>query len=143
MRFGEKLKEQRERKKLSQIDLAAEIGVSRRTLINYESGASYPKDRATYFKLAEILDVDVNYLLTENEEFLRQAADRYGKKGLSKAEAILEQTAALFAGGELSEQDQIAFLHEMQALFFDSKEREKERFTSKKKYRKPKKSPEA
>jgi hypothetical protein len=43
----------------------------------------------------------------------------------------LEQAAALFAGGELSEEDQIAFVHEIQGLFLDSKQRAKEKFTPK------------
>jgi len=41
----------------------------------------------------------------------------------------LEQAAALFAGGELSETDQLAFLHNMQALFLESKQIAKEKFT--------------
>ena len=46
------------------------LGVSlRRTITNYEKGESYPKQREIYGKMAEILGVDINYLLTENEEF--------------------------------------------------------------------------
>jgi hypothetical protein len=41
----------------------------------------------------------------------------------------LKQAAALFAGGELSETDQLAFLHNMQALFLESKEIARQKFT--------------
>ena len=44
---------------------------------------------------------------------------------------IKEQTTALFAGGELSEEDQAAFIKEMEALFLDAKEDAK-KFTPKK-----------
>ena len=129
MKFGEKLKEQRKKRGLTQENLAKAIGVRRSTIVNYENGASHPQDRNVYFKLAELFNVDVNYFLTEDEEFLTVAAERYGRRGLAQAQSILEETSALFAGGELSEQDQIAFLHEMQAIFLDSKERARAKFT--------------
>ena len=44
----------------------------------------------------------------------------------------MEQAAALFAGGELSDDDKLAFLHEMQQLYLDSKDRAREKFTPKK-----------
>jgi transcriptional regulator with XRE-family HTH domain len=135
MKFGEKIKEQRGKAGLHQADVAKAIGVSKRTLINYEQGASYPQDRSIYFKLANFFDVDVNYFLTEDEEFLTAAAENYGKRGQEQAGAILQQAAALFAGGELSEADQIAFLRDMQSLFLESKQLAKEKFTPKK-YRK-------
>ena len=72
-----------------------------------------------------------NYLRTEDEEFITDVAQKYGTNGAKQAEAILEQTAALFAGGALSEDDQLAFLHEIQGLYLESKEKAK-RFTPKK-----------
>lgn len=132
MKFGEKLKEQRKKHNLTQEELAKELGFTRRSLVNYERGVSYPKERRLYYRLAEFFDVDVNYFLTEDEEFLTAVAKNYGKHGLDQASVILDQTAALFAGGELSEADQIAFLHDMQRLFLDSKEKAREKFTPKK-----------
>ena len=135
MKFGDKVREQRENAGLTKEKLAKAIGTTARTIANYESGVSYPQDRGVYDKLANLFDVDVNYFYTENEEFLLLAAKNYGKKGLEQANAILEQTAALFAGGELSEIDQIAFLHTMQSLFLESKQIARDKFTPKK-YRK-------
>ncbi len=43
----------------------------------------------------------------------------------------LEQTAAMFAGGEREEEDQIAFLNEIQTFYLDSKKRAK-KYTPKK-----------
>ena len=136
MRFGEKLKKERERQGLTQGELAKALGLTSRTLGNYEKGVSHPQDRAVYFKLAELLEVDVNYLLTEDESFLQTVSEKYGKRGLDRATALLEETSALFAGGELSDGDKRAFAMEMQAIFLDSKERARKKFTPKK-YRKP------
>jgi len=139
MNFGEKLREQRKRHNLSQEQLAEIIDVTVRTLGNYENGKFHPKDRKIYFRLAEYFGVDVNYFLTIDEEFLTAAAESYGRKGQIEAEQILRQTAALFAGGELSEKDQLAFQLEMQEIFFESKNLARKKFTPKK-YRKDNKN---
>ena len=129
MKFGDKVREQRKKAGLSQEDVAKAIGVTKRTLINYEHGTSYPQDRSVYIKLADFFKVDVNYFLTEDEEFITAAAESFGAKGQAQAKLILEQAAALFAGGELSENDQLAFIHTMQDLYLQSKSVAREKFT--------------
>ena len=131
MKFGQKVQEQRKKAGLLQQELADKLGVTKRTLANYEGGNSYPQNRGLYAKLAEIFKVDINYFLTEDEEFLTQAAEIYGKKGQAQAQIILNQAAALFAGGELSEKDEIAFLHDMQAIFLESKKIAKNKYSNK------------
>ena len=135
MTFGEKLQAQRERNELTKEELAKKLGVTRRTVYNYENGSSYPQDRSMYYKLADFFGVNVNHFLTENEEFLTAAAETYGRKGQVQAKYVLEQAAALFAGGELSESDQIGFLRDMHNLFLESKEIARKKYTPKK-YRK-------
>ena len=132
MKFGEKVKDLRGSKGLTRAELGKEIGVSPRTILYYEHGESYPRNREIYIKLAELFSVDVNYLLTEDEEFLAETTTKYGRRGRIQAEDILAQASALFAGGELSDEEEIAFIHEMQGLFLDSKKRAREKFTPKK-----------
>ncbi len=129
MKFGDKLKEQRARRGLKQEDVAAAIGTTVRTLIRYEQGKSYPKSREVYRKFADFFEVDINYFLTEDEEFITEAAEKYGRRGMSQAQSVLEQASALFAGGDLSDDDKLAFLHEMQQIYLDSKERAQKKFT--------------
>jgi len=62
---------------------------------------------------------------------LTEAAEQYGRRGQLQAQEILEQTAQLFAGGFLSDDDELNFQMEMQKIFFDSKMRAK-KFTPKK-----------
>lgn len=131
MIFGEKVKQLRTQKGWSQAELAKRLGKSTRAIAAYESGSSYPRTRDVYRKLAELLDVNVNYLMTENEEFMAEVGEKYGSRGQVQAEAILNQTRELFAGGTLSEHDEIAFLTEMQQIFLDSKKTAKEKFTPK------------
>lgn len=56
MRFGEKLKEARQRNGFSQLCLAEKIGVSRSTIINYEKSKSMP-NVALIERLSAALDV--------------------------------------------------------------------------------------
>ena len=134
MTFGEKLKELRIRKGWTQAELAHNIGKQRRAIIRYESGESYPR-REDYRRLAELLDVDVNYLLTEDEEFMSGVREQYGRRGQLQAEEVFNQARELFAGGELSETDKQAFIAELQEIFLKSKKRAREKYTPKK-YRK-------
>lgn len=132
MIFGEKLRKLRIERGLTQQKLGSLVGLNARTIARYEAGDTYPLSRETYYKLAEHLDVDVNYLLTENESFLTNIRERYGHKGQLQAEAVLGQIRELFAGGALSDADKEAFVKEMQLIFLDSKEAAKEKFTPKK-----------
>lgn len=89
-RFGEKVKSTRESLKLGQEQLANLIGVSRRTIVSYETGNATPREK-TLRKLAEALGVTVRFLINdtcdeptagiEEEPFIQAARDTFGKKG--------------------------------------------------------------
>ncbi|MBQ2284362.1 MAG: helix-turn-helix transcriptional regulator, partial [Clostridia bacterium] len=74
MKFSDKVRELRVKAGMTQQDFASAIGVSLRTVTNYETGDRYPKKREMYAKMAEVLGTDINYLLTENEEFIAKAS---------------------------------------------------------------------
>ncbi len=131
MKFGEKVKRLRRGLLLSQKELAAKIGVTTRSVASYEAGTSYPRYRETYEALAEALGVDVNLLRTEDEAFMEEVGQLYGNRGQRQATAMLEQARELFTGDELSDEDKMAFIIEMQQLFLDSKKQAK-KFTPKK-----------
>ncbi len=131
MRFGEKIRDGRNKIGLTQQELAKKLGVSLRTITNYETGSMYPKKREIYSKLAELLDVDINYLLTEDEEFTIQAQETYGARGAKQADELINQVGALFAGGELSDNDKDAVMRAMQQIYWDAKE-ENKKYTPKK-----------
>lgn len=130
MKFGQKIKDLRLGKGWTQEEMAQKLGKSKRTIIAYENGDTYPRHRSVYAQLSELFGVDINYLLTENEEFITNAAELYGHRGQVQAKDILEQTANLFAGGSLSADDELAFVNEVQRLYLDSKVRAK-KFTPK------------
>ena len=131
MTFGEKIKNLRKAKNLNQTQLANAIGVSLRTIRGWEIEGRYPKQHELYQKLADILGCDVSYLMTEDVSFVTEATEQYGSRGAKQAQQILEQAAAMFAGGKLSDDDKTAFMDEIQMLYLDSKKRAK-KFTPKK-----------
>lgn len=131
MKFGEKLKQARLNAHMTQEALGEAAGLSKRTIINYETCRRYPRERQIYGVLAEILRIETNYLLTEDEEFITEAASKYGARGETEARELISRSAALFAGGELDDDDKLNFLIEIQQLYLDSKERAK-KFTAKK-----------
>lgn len=131
MKFGEKVRKERKNLKLTQQELADKIGVSLRTITNYETGKMYPKKRELYTVLADVLKLDVNYLLTEDEDFTLQAHEQYGYRGAKQAEELINQMGALFAGGELNNNDKDAVMKAMQDIYWDAKE-ENKKYTPKK-----------
>lgn len=131
MTFGEKVKTLRTTKKMSQAQLAQELSVALRTVSGWENQNRYPKKRELYQNLADILGCDISYLMSEEESFITEASEQYGSRGAKQAQQILEQAAAMFAGGELSDEDKTAFMDEIQMLYLDSKMRAK-KYTPKK-----------
>ena len=131
MTFGEKVKSLRTTKNMSQAQLAQELGVALRTVSGWENHNRYPKKHDLYQKLSDILGCDISYLMSEEESFITEAAEQFGSRGAKQAQQILEQAAAMFAGGELSDEDKTAFMDEIQMLYLDSKMRAK-KYTPKK-----------
>lgn len=134
MKFGEKLRKLRTEQSKTQEEVSKAIGVTRRTYISYEQDGRYPRNREIYAKLAEIFNCDVNYLMTEDEEFISSAAEQYGRRGKRQAEELVQELSGMFAGGELSESDMDAVMIALQKAYFDCKADNK-KYTPKK-YRK-------
>jgi transcriptional regulator with XRE-family HTH domain len=127
MRFGERLKELRQRENMTQAELAAALGVTARAIIYYETGQRIPKDMGFYKKASERFKVPLESLLNEREEFIAEA---YAKGGISekrKAEALVAEAGALFAGGVLSDEDKDAVFYALQEAYWFAKTENKKK----------------
>ncbi len=122
MQFGEKIRQARSALRLSQKELAEKAGISLRTLQNYESGERMPKRRETYSILARVLKLDENLLIDEEAEFVLQASELYGRRGENQAQYLVDQVAALYAGGELAEEDMDAMAAALQEAYWQAKQ---------------------
>lgn len=122
MTFGEKVKKARKELGLTQTQLGEKIGVSRRTITSYEADAFPPRTRELYCKLAEVLGVNVNYLLTQEDEFVMDAGEKYRYRGKKGAETLVNELTGLFAGGELAEEDMDELMLAIQKAYVIAKE---------------------
>jgi len=137
MTFSDKIKRAREVAKLTQNELAQEVGVSQRTIASYESGGAKAR-RSTTEKLARALKVSVKYLSDDNctdplediekDEYIDQARALYGAKGVRDMDELLRDNAALFAGGELSQEQKDAFFNAVMTAYITCKEESKKKF---------------
>ena len=125
MNFGNKIKSLREEKGLTQKELADMLGTSLKTISNYEVKGTRPRTMKNFEKLAEIFDVNVNYLLTDEEYFIMQARDTYGYKGAKDAQDLVESMKGLFAGGELPEEDKDVVFKAISEAYWESKKKKK------------------
>mgnify|MGYP000873479674 FL=1 len=146
MTFGEKVKEARLALNLSQTELAQMTGISERSLYTYEQLGTLPR-KNNIRKLAEALHVSVSYLMDDKETdtqsnldkdlFIASARESFGYKGAKEAQEVLGRVNSLFAGGELDDDAKDVFFQAVMAVYMDSKQNAKEKFTPKK-YRKHK-----
>ena len=132
MTFGEKFRKERRNLGLTQKEVADRLGLHLRMITRYESGEAHPRTREAYKKIADLFQVDVNYLLTEDEEFVVHASEQYGARGRMQAQDLIDGMNGLFAGGTLSEKDKDAVMKALQDIYWKSKKRSREKYTPKK-----------
>lgn len=121
MNFTEKLQKLRKQKGLTQAELAEKVGVSSRSIQNYELGSRYPK-RNILDKLCEVLGTKIEYLVS-SDDFLGLVQAEDGAKGVASAQQLLDCAGALFAGGDMSEDDKDKVMLALQKIYWKSKEK--------------------
>ena len=131
MTFGEKIKAERKKLGLTQIELGERIGVTNRVITSYENGKSFPRTREAYKKIADALGVNVNYLLSDDDAFVMEAEEQFGYRGKKGAEKLLAEVTGLFAGGEMAEEDMDELMLGTQEAYVEAKKRNK-KYTPKK-----------
>ena len=137
MTFSDKIKRAREVAKLTQNELAQQVGVSQRTIASYESGGAKAR-RSTIEKLARALKVSVKFLTDddcidpladiEKDDYIDQARAMYGAKGVRDMEELLRENTALFAGGELSQEQKDMFFQAVMTAYVTCKEEASKKF---------------
>lgn len=114
MKFSEKLRQARKSASLTQTELGQKLGVSKNTIINWESGKIYPHNRETYRKIADVLSVNENYLRNEDE----YKADREGLM----PDDLMSRVSAMFAGGDMAEEDMDRFMSAVNRAYWEAKD---------------------
>ena len=123
----------RKYKGLTQAELANKIGMTTRAIQNYESGNRIPKS-AVLEKIAEGLGVTIDDLASEDDKFVIKATEQYGSRGKVDAQQLIENANALFAGGDITEEDKTYVMEALQEAYWRAKIKNKRHIP--KKYRK-------
>lgn len=140
MTFSEKIRSSREMLEITQGELAELVGVSRRTIVAYEAGEATAR-KSTIAKLAKALKVSTKFLSDDNcddpladieqDPYVEQARELYGSVGARDMEALLRDNAALFAGGELSQEQKDVFFEAVMKAYLTCKEEARQKFGKK------------
>ncbi|MDR3210062.1 MAG: helix-turn-helix domain-containing protein [Oscillospiraceae bacterium] len=125
MLFCEKLKQLRRAAGLTQEETAAKLGVTCRAYQNYEAGKVYPKNTGIYGTIATLFDVTADYLLSDEDRYVMDAAAKGGAKSARDVTALVSEVGSLFAGGELSEEDMDKVMQTLNRLYWRAKEKNK------------------
>ena len=125
MKFGEKLKHLRGIKRMTQEEAAKAIGITKRAYVAYELDGAYPRSKKRLDDIANLFEVSVSYLYSDDELFTEQAREKYGARGADQARVLVTELAGMFAGGELSEEDRDAVMHALQKAYWTAKENNK------------------
>lgn len=138
--FAEKVKDARNELGLTQPQLGEMCGVSGRAVQTYEKGEKKPR-QSTMIKLAKALKVSVKFLSDdacenpvediEKDSYIEEARERYGAKGVRDVSALLDENQALFAGGELSDEQKDEFFQAIMSAYLACKEEAKKKFSNK------------
>jgi Helix-turn-helix. len=125
MTFAQRLKEKRTSAQLSQQALADKVGITSRSIQNYENGNRYPNSLAIAVKIAEALQTTSEYLLAEEGPHIFDAAEKGGAKAKRDVKALVEEVTGLFAGGELAEEDKDAVMQAVTEAYWIAKKKNK------------------
>lgn len=125
MRFGEKVRQLRTEKKLSQTELGKLCGLSLRTIRNYEVAGRYPKKREVYSKLAFALGCSINYLLAENED-----SDKTDLSSVGRTVSLINEISSFFADNEISDDDKDSVMRSLKASYSVVKRRRRKKLTA-------------
>lgn len=140
--ISEKIKEQRAALNLKQPELAELVGVSTRSIAAYEKGEKRPREK-TLYQLAKALKVSIKYLKDDECEnptedidkdpYIIHTQENYSTKDAKSVAALLSANKALFAGGDVSEEEKEIFFQEIMRSYLQCKTLAKKKYGKKKK----------
>ncbi len=118
--FSKRLKYLRKMNGLTQKQLAEEVGLTLRTIQNYEMGASLPRSKAVVTRIADYFQVPVSSLFEADDFYIADAERKGGQAAGSEMRILLSDMSALFAGGKLSEEDKAMVMKTLNDLYWES-----------------------
>lgn len=127
MDFSDKLRELRAQKGITQ-DVAAEaIGTSLRSYKSYELGERLPRNRKTYIDIANFYGVDLNYLLTDEDEHVLKLGESRFIPQYADKDRLLAIARTFFANQDTTYAEKEEMFFRLMDLFYHSSRRRRQR----------------
>lgn len=119
--IGERIKKLRERKDLTQKELAKKVDITGATLSRYENDLRVPRAQILS-RLSEALDTTSDYILTG---YIPEDASEQGftRRDISEYDAFIQTASAFFMDDEVAEEDKEALFRDISELFWRAKEK--------------------
>lgn len=140
VRLPEKMRQARAALQMNQTELADKVGVTQRSITDYERGAAIPRP-STIRKLAAALQVTYTYLSDDDcsdpqeganrEDIIENARSQFGSRYASQLNKMLDESVASFAGGDIPSEDMDLFMEAFMNAIALGKERARKKFTPK------------
>lgn len=111
--------------------MAKKVGVSDRTIQNYELGTRRPQNMEVAQKLAEALNTSVDSLLGTSGILVVQAQEKGGAKAARDIDVMVSDVTAAFAGGRLDDEALDGAMQALTKAYWIAKEKNK-KYTPKK-----------
>ena len=129
MQFGDRLKELRLSRKLTQKELGDIFNISDRVIGYYESNNRFPKDQDTLVNIAEYFNVSIDYLLgkSSNPELTVEEEIDVAKKFEELKQSLENTDNLMFCGEILDEETRELLLTSLKQTILTSKIISKER----------------
>ena len=129
--FKDRLRDMRVQAGITQKGLASAVGITERSIQNYELGTRKPNNMEVVQKIADALHTTTEYLLGSEETFVIEAHEKGGAKSARDVNELVSEVTALFAGGTLDENAKEGVMAAINRAYWDAKEKNK-KYTPKK-----------
>ena len=131
MSFKNRLRDMRVQAGITQKGLASAVGITERSIQNYELGTRKPNNMEVVQKIADALHTTTEYLLGSEETFVIEAHEKGGAKSARDVNELVSEVTALFAGGTLDENAKEGVMAAINRAYWDAKDKNK-KYTPKK-----------
>ena len=131
MAFKDRLRDMRVQAGITQKGLASAVGITERSIQNYELGTRKPNNMEVVQKIADVLHTTTEYLLGSEETFVIEAHEKGGAKSARDVNELVSEVTALFEGGTLDENAKEGVMAAINRAYWDAKEKNK-KYTPKK-----------
>lgn len=132
--FGERLKELRKKKNLTQEQLAKTFYLNKSSISRYENDTQIPENELLQ-NIADYFNVSLDYLVGRTNIVNIHSSTVITtptKKEQKDHDTFMKEAKALFMNGEIDEDDKEKIFKDISDLFWESKKLNKEKYSKKK-----------